>query len=135
MTGDPRALVAAGAVAVLIAAIGIGVVSNDRAAKDAADHGAAPSSQPGTQIPQREVAPPVPESMPRDGVYVAGRQIKTGTYTAEGGSFCYWARLKHTPTGTTSILVSSYDPDRQVVTIVPGDVFQTAGCQGWVMVR
>lgn len=82
-----------------------------------------------------EAAPPVPDSITRDGVYVAGRQIKTGTYTAEGGSFCYWARLKRTPSGTTSILVSSYAPDRQVATIVAGDIFQTSGCGSWEPVR
>lgn len=85
--------------------------------------------------PQHEAAPPVPDSIPRDGVYVAGKHIKTGTYTAPGGSFCYWARLKHTPFGTTSILVSSYAPGEQVATIVAGDVFQTSGCGWWVMAR
>lgn len=130
VTTDPKALVVAGAAGLAIALIVGAVVLRDRTAA------VAPVSV--TAIPAQravEAAPGVPDSIARDGVYVAGRQIKTGTYTAEGGSFCYWARLKYTPFGTTSLLVSSYAPDTQVVAIVPGDVFQTSGCGKWVTVR
>jgi len=134
VTVDPRALIAAGSVALVIVAIVAGVVVlNDTPAKVPAAAVAEPSAQPG--VPRREVSPPVREAMPRDGIYVAGRHIKTGTYTAPGGAFCYWARLKRTPFGTTSLAVSSYAPGEQVATITVGDIFQTSGCGWWVMVR
>ena len=131
MTTDPRALIVAGAAALVIVAVIAGVVLNDTPAKVPPAAVAKPTAQP---VP-REVSPPVREAMPRDGVYVAGKHIKTGTYAAPGGSFCYWARLKHTPFGTMSLAVSSYAPGEQVASIVPGDVFQTSGCGWWVMVR
>lgn len=137
VTSDPKALIVAGLC--LLAGTGTAVATVlliDSPVRSAdAGRAARSATETSAPVPQREQAPPVPESIQRDGVYVAGRQIKTGTYTAEGGSFCYWARLKYTPTGATSIAVSSYDPGRQVVAIVPGDVFQTSGCGKWVTVR
>lgn len=137
VTSDPKPILIAGSIAAVAALIGVAVILNDRPRDAVAPVSvtSVPLAQPGIPVPQREKAPPVPDSIGRDGVYVAGRQIKTGTYTAEGGSFCYWARLKYTAAGTTSVLVSSYAPDRQVATIVPGDVFQTSGCGEWVTVR
>lgn len=130
MTSDPKAILISGAILAAAAVVVTGVILSDTPAGGAADP--APVVSAARAV---EVAPPVPDSITRDGVYVAGRQIKTGTYTAEGGSFCYWARLKRTPSGTTSIRVSSYDPDRQVATIVTGDIFQTSGCGSWEPVR
>ena len=130
VTSDPKAILIAGSILALTAAIGVGVIINDR------PRAVAPVSV--TAVPARravEAAPVVPDSITRDGVYVAGRQIKTGTYTAPGGSFCYWASLKYDAAGARSIRVSSYAPDQQVATIVPGDVFQTSGCGKWVTVR
>lgn len=127
VTANPKTLVLAGGIALVTALIVGAVILHDRPDTKA------PVEI--TAVPARravEVAPAVPDSISRDGVYVAGRQIRTGTYAAEGGSFCYWARLKYNRDGATSILVSSYDPDRQVV---PGDVFQTSGCGKWVTVR
>jgi hypothetical protein len=137
VTTDPRPLIVAGICLLFCGAVAYGVIAvvDNPEKSAAAGRAARPSAQPGVPVPQREKAPPVAESMKRDGVYVAGRQIKTGTYTAEGGSFCYWARLKYTPAGTTSVLVSSYAPDRQVVAILSGDIFQTSGCGEWVTVR
>jgi len=130
VTTDPKAILIAGSIAAVTALVITGVILADSPARGAADP--APVVSAARAV---EVAPPVPSTITRDGIYVAGRQIKTGTYTAPGGSFCYWARLKYTPYGTQLRLVSSYDPDRQVATIIAGDVFQTAGCGSWEPVR
>lgn len=137
MTSDARVLLAVGACVLMAGGVAIATleVIDSPSRSAAAGRAARPSAEPGVPVPQREKAPPVPESIKRDGVYVAGRQIKTGTYTAPGGSFCYWARLKYTAGNTTSVLVSSYDPDIQVVAILAGDIFQTSGCGEWVTVR
>jgi hypothetical protein len=85
-----------------------------------------------------EKSPPVAETMQRDGTYLVGRQIKTGTYTAPGADTgpCYWARLRDTSGEQAAVIAASYKHGQQVVTIRKGDrAFVTDGCGPWELMK
>lgn len=73
-------------------------------------------------------------SVPGDGIYEVGRDIKAGTYSSakpDGGN-CYWARLSGTD-GLNDILANNNSSGQSLVTIRATDTFvATDGCSEWV---
>ncbi len=74
-----------------------------------------------------------PSSVPGDGIYEVGRDIKAGTYSSakpDSGN-CYWARLSGTD-GLTDILANNNSSGQSLVTIKATDkFFETNGCSEW----
>jgi len=67
-----------------------------------------------------------------DGTYAVGIDIAPGTYSAPGGSSCYWERDRDF-SGTDSGIIADDLPSRpSIVTIAPSDkAFKTDGCGAW----
>lgn len=121
-----------------IVAVTAWVIWQEKPARSAADRAAVVSTaHPGTPVPQTrpvEMSPPLAESMPGDGTYLIGRQIKAGTYRSPGGQDCYWARLRDTSGLASSVIASNRRRGPQIVTIRSGEAFASEGCNGWVMI-
>jgi len=73
-------------------------------------------------------------TIPGDGTYAVGSDIKPGTYVSsvpDSGN-CYWARLKDTNGDLNSILSNNNSSGQSLVTILPSDkFFETDGCNTW----
>ncbi len=135
MTTDPRAVLAAGVVALVIGVVGLVVVLSDSPATDAAKV-ARPSAEPGPPVRQPEQAPPLSEKITGDGVVVVGKHVKRGTYRTAGGPRCTWARLTDLTGEPGSSVDRGRATDRAEVDLPKGVVgFETHGCPEWVMVR
>lgn len=140
MTTDPKAIGFAVGAVLVMTGIACAVVLNDSPANSAARNAATPSAQPGPpvrQLPSKPVekSPPVDQVVPGDGTYLVGKEIKRGTYTTQGGSSCYWARLIPTAAGW-GIVSSAFVSGPQEVALGKDDVaFATQGCGQWVMAR
>lgn len=129
---------------VVLAIAVIAVITNaiiSSPARSAADHAAvvSPTATPGPPVPQRikptEYSPKISDTVPGDGTWLVGREIKRGTYRTEGGNLCFWARLKDLSGEDSAVYAQSYVPGRQVVALGPDDVaFQSYGCGSWVMI-
>lgn len=76
--------------------------------------------------------PPEPEAaMPGDGIFEVGVDIQPGTYIADAGDGCYWARLSGSD-GFDSIIDNNFGAGQMIVTIKEGDrFFETSGCAPW----
>jgi hypothetical protein len=68
------------------------VILQDSPARGAADKAAVVS---GTVKPRTgpEYAPPVPDQVAGDGMWIVGKQMKPGVYQSNAGASCYWERL------------------------------------------
>lgn len=84
--------------------------------------------------------PPKPKgpatSVPGDGEYLVGTDMKAGTYrTAGPDEFgCYWERDKDSSGDFDSIIANDNLQGSGRVTVRKGEVFKTSGCQKWVKV-
>ena len=132
-------LVVAGGIALMIGAIVVGVCYQEATATRAADATAVaqPTATPGPPVPQPvEMSPPIADTVPGDGSWVIGREIKRGTYRTAGRVGCYWQRLQAHPSGKWLIVDSAQRDIAQTVALDPADVaFASQGCEPWVMVR
>lgn len=139
MTSNPRVLTAAGLIAGVIIAIGVAFMLPQAPAKNAAANeqrdtptvaAPAPTPRPVRNKPV-EQAPPVPTTVPGDGVWTVGKEIKRGTYRSDGGATCYWSR-KGELAGNLYSLESRYGNGPQVVVLAAADTeFVTGGCASW----
>jgi hypothetical protein len=106
---------------------------------------AAPKAAPATTAPQ---APPpttanpttASATIPGDGTYVVGTDIKPGLYKTSGPSAsgfgdCYWEREKDLSGGFGSILANDNAKGQTTVKILSSDAaFKTSGCADWVKI-
>lgn len=70
-----------------------------------------------------------------DGTYQVGSDIQAGTYKADPGGSCYWARLRDLTGGANSILANGLPSGPTLVTILPSDTaFESDGCGTWTKV-
>lgn len=70
-----------------------------------------------------------------DGTYQVGSDVQAGTYKAEPGGSCYWARLRDLTGGVNSILANGLPSGPTSVTILPSDTaFESNGCGTWTKV-
>lgn len=76
-------------------------------------------------------------SIPGDGTFVVGDEIRPGTYKTSGpvdSDFpnCYWARLKSTSGDFDDIIANGNPAGQTTITISSSDgAFQTSGCEEW----
>jgi len=67
-----------------------------------------------------------------DGVYAVGIDIAPGTYSAPGGTNCYWERDSDLTGNSNSIIANDTPTGPVTVPIAPTDKgFKTAGCGTW----
>ncbi|MCX4562319.1 hypothetical protein OHA02_39820 [Streptomyces phaeochromogenes] len=89
-----------------------------------------------TAKPSKKPAPKV-ATIPGDGTFVVGDDIKAGTYKTAGAEDsvipnCYWARLKGTSGDFEDIITNGNVKGPTTVTISSSDgAFQSTGCQTW----
>jgi hypothetical protein len=143
----------------LFVGVGIGAAGGEDTAKEAAAEPAATvtvTAAPADVAVEDEPAPEVtvtetktvtakpskaPEpkvaTIPGDGTYVVGSDIKAGTYKTTGPEEstipnCYWARLKGTSGDFEDIITNGNATGQTTVTISSSDgAFQTNGCKTW----
>lgn len=74
-----------------------------------------PAAQPG--VPVHERSPKVPDTVTEDGVYIVGKQIKTGTYRATCGAkiTCVWQRYQVLGGVTTAVASGTALPGQTVL--------------------
>lgn len=69
------------------------------------------------------------------GVWLVGNQIAAGTYQANAGAGCYWARLRNFESGVGSIIANDFIPDAgsRLVSISADDVgfYNDGDCGTW----
>lgn len=73
-------------------------------------------------------------TIPGDGVFLVGEDVKPGTYRTQGsaGLGCYWARLSGTSGNFDEIITNGNAEGPTTVTIAKSDkAFETSGCQEW----
>jgi hypothetical protein len=87
--------------------------------------------------PRPEYAPPVPDRVTGDGMWIVGKQMKPGVYQSDAGVSCYWERLAGLSGKHTDLLDNGgYRRGRQLVEVLASDfAFTSQGCGEWVMVR
>ncbi|MFE7243471.1 hypothetical protein [Streptomyces sp. NPDC057580] len=80
----------------------------------------------------------VAATVPGDGTYLVGGDMKSGTYKTKGpadGSFgCYWERAMDSSGEFTSITANDNLNGSGLVTVRKGETFKSSGCQDWVKV-
>jgi hypothetical protein len=78
------------------------------------------------------VTPKATETIPGDGTFVVGREVRPGTYRTAGGSNCYWARLRGLGGELSDVITNGNVTGPTTVLIRPSDKgFETTGCEGW----
>jgi hypothetical protein len=89
-----------------------------------------------TAKPKKKPAPKG-ATIPGEGTFVVGSDIKAGTYKTAGAEEsvipnCYWARLKGTSGTFKDIITNSNSDGPTTVTISSSDgAFKTSGCKTW----
>ncbi|MFI7449976.1 hypothetical protein ACIBQX_20970 [Nonomuraea sp. NPDC049714] len=75
-------------------------------------------------------------TIPGDGQYLVGEDIKPGTYKTAGtdGFNCYWARLKNASGELSAIIANDNVSGQTRATLKKGEYFETKGCQDWKQV-
>lgn len=70
-----------------------------------------------------------------DGTWIVGTDISSGTWSAPGGSGCYWARLSDFKGGLSSVIANDAGSTNPIVTINPSDVgFVGHDCGQWTKI-
>ena len=73
-----------------------------------------------------------PVSAIPEGTWLVGDEITPGTYSAEGGDLCYWARLNGFSGELSDIVANNVGAGKQVVEITSTDAgFSSGGCGTW----
>lgn len=92
---------------------------------------AAPITKTVTAEPEEASGPPA--TVPGDGQYLVGEDIKPGTYKTAGadGFGCYWARLRNASGELGAIIANGNVKGQTRVTLKKGEYFETKGCQDW----
>ncbi|MEU5345088.1 MULTISPECIES: hypothetical protein [unclassified Streptomyces] len=89
-----------------------------------------------TAKPSKKAEPKV-ATIPGDGTFVVGDDIKAGTYRTAGAEDsvipnCYWARLKGTSGDFEDIIANGNVKGPTTVTVSSSDgAFQSTGCKTW----
>jgi hypothetical protein len=74
-------------------------------------------------------------SMPSDGIFAVGADIRPGTYASTGTSSCYWGRLASLSGDVDAINDNDFGYGRRIVQITSYDrFFETSGCGGWTRI-
>lgn len=86
---------------------------------------------------QKKAKQEAANTIPGDGVFMVGEDVKPGTYRTGGSAYggdmpCYFARLKDTSGDFNAIITNGNPVGPTTVTIKSSDdAFETSGCQEW----
>lgn len=83
-------------------------------------------------------AAPSDDSIPGDGTFAVGDEVKPGTYRSDGpvAGSCYWARLRSLAAGPDDIIANGNSEGPVTVKVLKSDEgFETHGCQDWERVK
>lgn len=72
-------------------------------------------------------------TVPGEGLYEVGRDLKAGTYRSSGSSDCYYAVLNSPDTG--DIATNNLTDGPAIISLRAGTYFDTSGCAEWVLQR
>lgn len=96
-----------------------------------------PPIYPGTTVsipPSTTTSAGLASTIPGDGTYRVGVDIRPGTYRTSGSYSCYWARLRGLGGTSADIIANSSAAGPQIVQIAPTDAaFKTQGCPTWIL--
>lgn len=95
-----------------------------------------PPIYPGTtvSIPPSTTPTGPANTIPGDGTYRVGVDIRPGTYRSQGSNACYWERLRGLGGTVDDIIANGAGTGPQLVQIAPTDVgFKTQGCPTWTL--
>ncbi|VAZ97699.1 hypothetical protein LAUMK35_03798 [Mycobacterium pseudokansasii] len=95
-----------------------------------------PPIYPGTTVSIPPSTTPVgpANTIPGDGTYRVGVDIRPGTYRSQGSNACYWERLRGLGGTVDDIIANGAGTAPQVVQIAPTDVaFKTQRCPAWTL--
>ncbi|MDY7085966.1 MAG: hypothetical protein SYR96_12755 [Actinomycetota bacterium] len=71
-------------------------------------------------------------TIPGNGVHFVGSDFRPGTYRSTGNTdYCYWERARSADGDSANIISNEFAKGQLVVTITPGGIFQSSGCQPW----
>ncbi|MDQ1544331.1 MAG: hypothetical protein QOK08_1969, partial [Actinomycetota bacterium] len=74
-------------------------------------------------------------TIPGDGVYIVGTDIKPGTYRSQDNSGCYWERDRDANGDLGSIIANGNVNGQAVINIKSTDkIFTTNGCSDWTKI-
>lgn len=129
-----RPAIASVAAVLTMTAVAVAVVLLTDNAARAADKAPVASATP---TPLTEYAPPVPATIPGDGMFLVGKHVKPGVYRSTAGRSCYWERLAGL-SGSYVDLIANGGLRRgpHLIEIKASDfAFSSQNCGGgWVMV-
>lgn len=97
-----------------------------------------PALRPESPARNRGDVPALPEPVDppgsfRDGTKLVGKDIEPGTYRADGGTRCYWARLAGLGGEISDLLANGSESGPMIVTISRSDkAFESRRCGIWV---
>jgi hypothetical protein len=93
--------------------------------------GPSPTPSP-TPVPTPTPTPPPAPSGFGDGTHLVGSDMPAGTYSASGGSSCYWERERDTSGQLSGIIANGFGDTHPIVAIDSTDVaFKTTSCGVW----
>ena len=95
-----------------------------------------PPIYPGTtvSIPPTTTSAGPANTIPGDGTYRVGVDIRPGTYRSQGSNACYWERLRGLGGTVDDIIANGAGTGPQIVQIAPTDVaFKTQSCPTWTL--
>lgn len=85
-----------------------------------------------TKAADKEAATAAANTIPGDGTYLVGVDIKPGTYRSTGNDLCYWERDKSADGNFGSIIANDNVTGQGIVTIKSTDkVFTSNNCNDW----
>ena len=87
-------------------------------------------------IMERQAPPSGPARHFRDGIWIVGRDILSGTYRSENNSNCFWQRLSDFDTDNGIIAYGHFEDGPIIVAIHASDkVFTSYHCNPWNLVE
>jgi hypothetical protein len=128
-----RPAIASIAAVVAMTAVAVAVVLLTDNAARAADKAPVASATPTPP----EYAPPVPATIPGDGMFLVGKHVKPGVYRSTAGRSCYWERLAGLSGSYVDLIANGgLRKGPHLIEIKASDfAFSSQNCGGgWVMV-
>lgn len=118
---------------IFFGAMGIAAVLNPPSTQPTSSSPAGSDASQASAQPTSPSAPSGPLSSFSDGTYRVGSDIAPGLYHTDGGSTCYWARLRSLDTASVNAIITNDNAAGPLTVLVKktDTAFQTQGCGTW----